>query len=73
MFTLAGCIGYSWPTFFDINREVLDAYASCTDGAAVIKAQDEFLLRAEQEKLQRKLEHIYFSDDGIVQCGMCRV
>ena len=60
---------FGWgPTFLDINREVLDAYAACTDGVAVIKVQDEFLLRAEQEKLQRKLEHIDFSDDGM-NCG----
>lgn len=51
---------FGWgPTFLDINRELLDAYAACTDGAGVIAAQEEFLQRAEQEKMLRKMDNIH--------------
>ncbi|CAN0411675.1 unnamed protein product [Ascophyllum nodosum] len=40
--------------FLRVNAEVLDAYAACTDGAEVVKAQTEYLERCEEEASSRR-------------------
>ena len=42
---------FSWGEgFFDLNRELLEAYARCKDAADVIKAQESYLEEATREK-----------------------
>lgn len=48
---------FSWGlTFLDINRELLGVYQQCSDCESVMKAQEEWLKKAEDEYLERKKE-----------------
>eukprot|EP00752_Nemacystus_decipiens_P002310 g2185.t2 len=40
--------------FLRVNKDVLDTYAACADGAEVIKAQGAFLARCEEEATSRR-------------------
>lgn len=46
---------FSWgPTFLEINRELIEVYQACTDSESVEKAQNEWMLKLEEEVRQRK-------------------
>ena len=45
---------FKWgPTFFRINIELLEAYAACEDGVAVIECQNEWVTRLQAEKASK--------------------
>lgn len=47
---------FKWgPVFIDINRELLNNYAACKDGADVVKAQQRWMTQLKQEKERRNL------------------
>lgn len=47
---------FSWGhSFLELNAEVLDLYASCTDSTSVIEAQNKFLESADKERDQRTM------------------
>lgn len=46
---------FSWgPTFLEINKELLEMYAECTDADSVLQAEKDFLEMIEQEREERK-------------------
>lgn len=46
---------FSWGlTFLKINKELLEVYAQCTDSESISKAQDEWLVKIEEESKERK-------------------
>ncbi|KAG4305801.1 hypothetical protein PORY_000711 [Pneumocystis oryctolagi] len=55
---------FSWgETFFHINSEILDIYASCSNSADIKLAQDSWLLSLSNEYLQNKQSSIEFPYD----------
>ncbi|CAI4227843.1 unnamed protein product [Auanema sp. JU1783] len=52
---------FTWgPHFIELNKELLDMYASCTSSEEVIEKQNKFLERAEQDALEEKNKPIDF-------------
>jgi len=48
---------FSWGhSFIELNREILDKYASCKTTAEVVQTQNQYLEDIEKERLQRKTE-----------------
>lgn len=46
---------FSWgPTFLDINKELLEMYAECTDSQSVLDAEKAFLEMIDKEREERK-------------------
>lgn len=43
-------------SFWDLNHDLLELYAKCSDGAAVIAAQEEFLRSEQAKRLDRLSE-----------------
>lgn len=49
--------------FFELNAELLDLYATCEDGAAVIAAQDAYLRKVHEEReLRRGVDDLKLGD-----------
>lgn len=45
---------FSWGhSFIELNQELLDMYAACKNSEEILKAQNEYLVRVRQEKLDR--------------------
>lgn len=52
---------FSWGhAFLELNEELLDGYAGCSDSAAIIQVQDDFLKKAQEERRQDREGMIYF-------------
>lgn len=46
---------FSWGhSFITLNEALLDKYAACKDGAAVLEAQNEYIKQAEDERAERR-------------------
>ncbi|CUM63552.1 uncharacterized protein PRCAT00001130001 [Priceomyces carsonii] len=46
---------FSWgPAFLKINKEILELYSSCTSSESVLKTQEEWLQKIEEEAAERK-------------------
>lgn len=46
---------FSWGhSFVELNKEVLDLYASCTNSASVVEAQNEYIKKAQEEHIAQK-------------------
>lgn len=46
---------FSWgPAFLEINKELLEMYADCTDSESILNAEKEFLEMVEQEREERR-------------------
>ena len=52
---------FKWgENFFELNAEPLSAYSKCSNSADVIKAQNEFITKIDEEAKQRKSEETLF-------------
>lgn len=48
---------FSWGSaFFEVNRELLDIYAACTDAADIGEKQEAWMTKLEQEYQDRRAE-----------------
>ena len=43
-------------SFYEVNKELLDMYASCKDGAECVSKQMEFLKKEKEERLNPKID-----------------
>lgn len=51
---------FSWGhSFLTLNETLLDKYAACADGAAVLEAQNEYIKQAEEERNERRSKNEY--------------
>lgn len=51
---------FSWGhSFITLNESLLDKYAACKDGAAVLEAQNEYIKQAEDERTARRAKNDY--------------
>lgn len=51
---------FSWGhSFLTLNETLLDKYAACADGAAVLEAQNEYIKQAEDERAERRSKNDY--------------
>lgn len=51
---------FSWGhSFIELNTELLEAYSACKNSKEILAAQDEYLQKAREEKLNRKNEPDY--------------
>lgn len=46
-------------SFYEVNKELLDMYAGCKDGAECVSKQMEFLKKEKQERLNPKVDGLF--------------
>lgn len=61
---------FSWGhAFLELNDELLDGYAECADSAAIIKVQDEFIKKAQEQRQQDREGNFHKCKIFYMKCG----